>query len=387
MAITLRRLIEKVSHLDVTLLAGGRNLDTPVTWVHMVEASEVTDFLDGGEIAFITGIGISSPSEVLPLVEHIHEKHASAVMINTGPFLEKIPPEVINYCEETGLPLFNIPWRIHLAKVMQIFCYAITKEDRRDIETAAAFKNALLFPKQEELYVVPLSSRGFPVSWKYAVCVIGLDQDSSEIFAIAEHMANALSTSLHHTYKNFSIFSSENRILAIAGNYDQELLHAFIHDLQYALDQACSKDGSYTIGVGKTTKSIRCLFKSYRQAEGIRKLQALHRFSKDKIYYEEMGLYKLLMNIDDRDILEDYYEHTIKPLDRYDKNNDSNLVEVLQCYLQHDGSVQDTANILYLHRNTVNYKLAKIRELTGMNLSTLDARIQLATGLMLHDIL
>ena len=32
-------------------------------------------------------------------------------------------------------------------------------------------------------------------------------------------------------------------------------------------------------------------------------------------------------------------------------------------------------------------KLAKIRELTGMNLSTLDARIQLATGLMLHDIL
>ena len=93
------------------------------------------------------------------------------------------------------------------------------------------------------------------------------------------------------------------------------------------------------------------------------------------------------MNIEDRDVLEDYYEHTIQPLVEFDQKNDSNLTQVLQCYLNHNGSVKETADELYVHRNTVNYKLAKIRELTGMDLSSIDARIQLAIGLMLQNIL
>lgn len=389
MSLELKRLIQQVSRMDIRLLAGRKGLHNQVTWVHMVESQEVTDFLDGGEIVFMTGIGIESQDEVLSLVKNIHKKHAAGIVINTGPFLEKVPKDVIQYCESKSFPLFQVPWKVHLANIMRTFCYAITKEDQKYIETAAAFKNAIFFPKQEELYIIPLSQNGFSKHWAYTACVIKFQSSLSttEATAHAERVSTVLFNHLCHYYKNFCIFSYDSQILGVTANYSNSKMCEFINSVTHDLKMICSQNMDYTIGVGKTTRSIRCLFKSYRQAESVRRLQVNHRINNGSIYYSDMGLYKLLMNIDDRDVLEDYYEHTILPLVEYDQKNESNLTQILQCYLKNNGSVKETADELFVHRNTINYKLAKIKELTNMDLSTLDARMQLAIGLMLQNIL
>lgn len=389
MAIELKRLIQQVSRMDIRLLAGENGIHNQVTWVHMVESREVTEFLDGGEITIITGVGIGSPDEFLSLIQHIYSKHAAGIIINTGPFLEKIPEEIIQYCDKNSLPLFQVPWKVHLAKIMRIFCYAITKEDRKYIETASAFKNAIFFPSQEELYMVPLSQNGFSLYWAYTVCVIRIESNlsSTAIADQAEKLAGKLFNNLCHHYKHFSIFSYDCQILVVTANYTTAEIHEFINVVIRNLNTICPKDETYTIGVGKTTRSIRCLFKSYRQAESVRRLHANHKIDNSSIYYSDMGMYKLLMNIEDHDVLEDYYEHTIHPLKEFDRKNDTNLTQILQCYLKHNGSVKETADELYVHRNTVNYKLTKIKELTGMDLSSTDTRLQLAIGLMLQNIL
>lgn len=389
MAVELKRLIEQVSHMDIQLLSGQNGMHNQVTWVHMVEAREVTDFLDGGEIAFITGIGTNSPKDILSLVKSIFAKDAAGIVINIGPFIEKVPDEVVQYCEEKSLPLFQVPWKVHLAEIMRIFCFAITKEDRKNVETASAFKNAIFFPKQEELYVVPLSQNGFSLFWSYTVCVIIPENTSPNTVSTerAGKIVMTLSNHLCHHYQNFSLFSSDNKILAVTGNYTAEEVRVFVESIMHYLGIIRQNTETFTIGVGKTTKSIRCLFKSYRQAESVCRLQSLGKIEKNHVFYSDMGMYKLLMNIEDRDVLEDYYQYTIQPLVEFDKKNDGNLTQVLQCYLNHNGSVKETADELYVHRNTINYKLTKIRELTGMDLSSVDARVQLAIGLMLQNIL
>ena len=45
MAVELQRLMEKVSHMDVNLIAGKGGIHNLVTWVHMVETTEASDFL------------------------------------------------------------------------------------------------------------------------------------------------------------------------------------------------------------------------------------------------------------------------------------------------------------------------------------------------------
>ena len=83
----------------------------------------------------------------------------------------------------------------------------------------------------------------------------------------------------------------------------------------------------------------------------------------------------------------EYYERTVEPLILYDEKNQSDLATVLRTYLKHIGSVKETADELYLHRNTINYKLSRVESLLDIDLSSLDSRLQLSIGFMLLDML
>ena len=46
------------------------------------------------------------------------------------------------------------------------------------------------------------------------------------------------------------------------------------------------------------------------------------------------------------------------------------VILLLDCYMKHNGSVQDTAEELFVHRNTVNYKIKKIEALLNVDIIT-----------------
>lgn len=387
MAIELDRLIKKASHLDITFLAGKKGIHNLVSWVHMVETSEASDFLYGGEIAFITGLGLNSNTTMLRLAENIYKKNAAGIIVNTGPFLEKVPDDVIQFCEAHNFPLFVVPWKIHLAEIMRIFCFAITKDEQKNIETAAAFKNAIFFPGQEELYLVPLSQHGFRVNWKYSACTIKLKTNTANLPQRLEKLAYTLENYANHHYKNFAEFISNDDIILVIANYSETDLRKFVKDMKEQTMNFLQKSESIAMGCGKLTKSIRCLYKSYNQANSIVKLQELNKISSSFVFYSDMGIYKLLMGIDDKEIMRDYCEGSIQPLIEYDNKNATDLADVLRCYLKHNGSVKDASEELFVHRNTINYKLGKIQEFLGLDLSLLDTRLQLSLAFMLLDLL
>lgn len=64
-------------------------------------------------------------------------------------------------------------------------------------------------------------------------------------------------------------------------------------------------------------------------------------------------------------------------LDHDARANDAHLVRTLVTYLSLDGSAQATADALFVHRNTVHYRLAKIEALTGASLASTRDRVQL----------
>jgi len=390
MALELCHLIEKIAHKDITLLGGEKGMHNFVSWVHMVESLEASSFLEGGEIAFTTGIGLNSNLSILDLVQILYENRVAAVVINTGPFIESIPPEVVRFADEHDFPVFSVPWKIHVAEMIQIICYAITKSDQKDLETAAGFKNAIFFPKQEELYVVPLSQLGFQVNWSYSVCAVKVVSGAQSVvsFNRLEEIRTDLHDFLRHRrYESYAVFHNENQVVIVLGNYDRLMLEKFVRELREYASGHLRKNEDCFFGIGKTTRSIRCLNKSYAQALSIQRLQEQRKIACDRVSYANLGIYKLLLGIEDRDILVEYYNTTLQPLLEYDELNRADLAPVLHTYLLHDGSVKAAADALFLHRNTVNYKIAKAAEILGMDLSSLDSRLQLLLSFMLHDML
>lgn len=390
MAVELSRLMKKVSHMDITLLAGEQGLSNMVSWVHMIETKEASSFLEGGEIAFTTGIGLNNGLSILDLVENIWENNASGIVLNIGPFLERIPKEIIDFGNSHDFPIFSVPWKIHIAEIMRIFSSMITKSEQANLEIAAAFKNAIFFPKQEELFVVPLSQHGFHINWNYYTCVIRIIDSAQNTISQKrlENICLDVDNHLQHRkYKKFAIFYNENQLIAITGNYSEEMMNSFTNDMHEYLSRYLQKNEQFFISIGKCTKSIRCLYKSYHQALSIQNFMENKKDSSNMLAYSNMGIYKLLMGVEDNEILEEYYEKTIQPLIEYDQKNNSDLANVLWTYLRNDGSVKETADELFVHRNTINYKLNRVAEILDMNLSSLDTRLQLTLGFMLQNML
>lgn len=70
-------------------------------------------------------------------------------------------------------------------------------------------------------------------------------------------------------------------------------------------------------------------------------------------------------------------------LARYDETNQSNLLNTLKVYLEHDRNAQRCANVLYLHRNSLQYRVRRIQEIAGIDLDDPSERAYLRLSLLL----
>jgi DNA-binding PucR family transcriptional regulator len=99
--------------------------------------------------------------------------------------------------------------------------------------------------------------------------------------------------------------------------------------------------------------------------------------------FEETGAYRLLLPAmsEDPAELQRFHDETVAPLVAYDEQYDTELVRTLESFLDADGNVAKTAGTLFTHRHTIRYRLERVRELTGLDVSSTDGRERLGLGL------
>ncbi|HST70291.1 MAG TPA: helix-turn-helix domain-containing protein, partial [Solirubrobacterales bacterium] len=99
--------------------------------------------------------------------------------------------------------------------------------------------------------------------------------------------------------------------------------------------------------------------------------------------FEDTGAYRLLLPAmsEDPGELHRFYEETIAPLVAYDEQYETDLVATLETFLDCDGNVANTAGRLFTHRHTIRYRLERVRELCGHDVSATEGREKLGLGL------
>jgi sugar diacid utilization regulator len=99
--------------------------------------------------------------------------------------------------------------------------------------------------------------------------------------------------------------------------------------------------------------------------------------------FDETGAYRLLLPAmsEDPAELERFFAETVAPLVTYDEQYETDLVQTLETFLEADGNVAGTAQRLFTHRHTVRYRLERVRDLTGLDVSSTDGREKLGLGL------
>ncbi|HEY2397526.1 MAG TPA: helix-turn-helix domain-containing protein [Solirubrobacteraceae bacterium] len=99
--------------------------------------------------------------------------------------------------------------------------------------------------------------------------------------------------------------------------------------------------------------------------------------------FEQTGAYRLLLSTmsENPAELQRFYAETVEPLVGYDEQYETELVRTLETFLEADGNVAGTAQRLFTHRHTIYYRLERVRELSGLDVSSSDGREKLSLGL------
>ncbi|MER3436541.1 MAG: CdaR family transcriptional regulator, partial [Chloroflexota bacterium] len=100
--------------------------------------------------------------------------------------------------------------------------------------------------------------------------------------------------------------------------------------------------------------------------------------------FDDLGVYRLLFAAQDLPELRTFHDEALGPLIEYDRENGADLIRTLEAFFAARCGPKEAAALLGVHRNTVLYRLERIRELTRLDLDDADVRLRLHLALCAH---
>ena len=134
-----------------------------------------------------------------------------------------------------------------------------------------------------------------------------------------------------------------------------------------ALTQILESEGLLA-GVSRSIVSLHLLKEYYVQARDVLEV-GLKLVREHTLYvkYDSYSSFLLLQHVPEEELM-NYCHQKIQILQQYDDAHNTELGVTLQIYLEQAKSLVKTADILYIHRNTVRYRIRKCMEIMGTDL-------------------
>ena len=138
------------------------------------------------------------------------------------------------------------------------------------------------------------------------------------------------------------------------------------------------------IGISTTVENIKDLARAYKEAQVALEVGKVFETEKNIISYENLGIgrliYQLPTTLCEMFLQEVFKKGSLEALDR-------ETLMTIQCFFENNLNVSETSRKLFVHRNTLVYRLEKIRKLTGLDLREFEHAITFKVALMVRKYL
>lgn len=405
------------------LKAGAGGLENEVRWIYFADCLQcvqreykMENYIHGGELVILTNRKVTDdPVRLLDLIEQMRVRRISALGINEG----QISEQLVIYCEENDLPLFELPEKYPLIDLSQNICKRLVLEEncrnsaeqlfssildaehlsRENVMAQAGYLNINLegsfcvaeftFDRKDELN----SGNGF----KKKECI------AEELFEKGQKLRKMIQAEFCSSMgENLLILTQTGSVLVLIPargeikNLIKKIATRIIEKLQKKYQESCY------VGVGDSKEYLTEIRDSRNEAATaiwLAMASGKNRKTNDRIlFFSELGVYTLISHVSDQKILDNYVESHLGKLMQADKLHKGNLCETLEHYLSCNCNAKKTAEEMFVHRNTLNYRLKKISEIQECDFEELEECLELklafeilkycapSTKKMFHDI-
>lgn len=139
-----------------------------------------------------------------------------------------------------------------------------------------------------------------------------------------------------------------------------------------------------SIGIGTAVTNIKDVARSYREAQAALEVGRVFDTDKNIISYENLGIgrliYQLPTTLCEMFLNEVFQKSSLDSLDR-------ETLLTIQCFFENNLNVSETSRKMFVHRNTLVYRLDKIKKITGLDLREFENAITFKVALMVKSYL
>ncbi|MDY0405320.1 helix-turn-helix domain-containing protein [Virgibacillus sp. 179-BFC.A HS] len=211
---------------------------------------------------------------------------------------------------------------------------------------------------------------------------------ANEHMAKIEKYAYYLAETLKQLEIVCKLFDQGQFILLVKSNQKekmQELSRQFIRSFTEKISKQLDIQ-NVNASAGSIYRSPIHIKDSYKQALKVLDIKESLPKKLDKIFfYQELGVYQFIGELCEIRQRGFYQNEYIEKLRAYDKERQTELLPTLKKFLECDSNVSLAAKMMYIHTNTMNYRLKRIAEVSGMNLKNMNLKVTAYLDLLIDD--
>ena len=379
------------------LKAGAKGLENEIRWIYFADCLQcvqreykMENYIHGGEFVILTNRKVTDdPVKLMELIEQMRVRKISALGINEG----QISEQLITYCEEKNLPLFELPEEYPLIDLSQNICKRLVLEENSRNSAEQLF-SSILDARHLSRESVLAQAGYLNVNLEGSFCVAEFafgrraspvkKLSTGDIFAVGQKIRKIIQSEFRFSFEEeLLILPQTGSVLVLVptrGETKERIRQTAISIIERA--QKEYKEILYA-GVGESKEYLTEIRESRNEAAAAVRVAAASLAKSDEkrkkqvLFFAELGIYTLLSHIDSQKVMDHYVEAQLGKLIQTDRIHKGNLCETLERYLDCSCNAKQTAEEMFVHRNTMNYRLKKISEILGRDLEELENCLEL----------
>lgn len=371
--------ILKLNLDGMNLVAGEAGLDRVVSWTYLCQTRPYADHMSRGNFAMIVVDYVRfDMAEVISTARELFDLGISGLGISVMEDREELPRKLIDWADEVKLPLFYIRWEgASFVDIDQSIGKLLLADEIKVKKTGDFLYNLLFGYDINRRYVEKISAQfNLDFSRPYRVGIIVVDRVYGLNLETDEHNYEYYANCLNRDVENMEcrplFMKFLNKFVLLFEEKSDKAAEKEIEKVLQKLDSLPRFSGNIrsTCILGPVCSNPADLSKSYQQAKNLIPKKDFLPQSRNKkvISASVLGLYKFMFNSGNQSDILEYCTEKLRPLENYDQANGTNLVETCWAYYLNGFSVSATADDLFIHRNSMQYRLNKLEELLGFSL-------------------
>ncbi|QRV24556.1 PucR family transcriptional regulator [Marinomonas foliarum] len=375
-------------------LTGGQRI---VRWPYVAENDSIQPWVSGGELVFVTGINHRrNERNLCQLVKEAIASNVAGLVILTGQeYIQQIPNSVLELANQYQLPILEQPYSLKMVFVTEVISNAIVQDNLLG-KSVRLFLTKLIngFDQAPELIHLRAGDLGISDNHPFTTLALRInylhpntDTENYQLMQVNHELELHLGGILKRRGIEWPVLNYDKDLLVIwplSENGTSEL-YKELEQILGLLQKRFPEHVIY-IGVSERKTGLDKLSDATEQARQALQFAVKHHHQRI-FFYEQLGIARLYAAIPNRGLLAEFCKQHLGELCFARDETTLEMKNTLNHYFNHFGHLQQTADTMGLHRNTLSYRLNKIELRLGYSLQDSFLRLNLQNALLIEQVL